>query len=175
VARKNFSTSSSGAEGPNARVWPIGGGSCRSGVKTIPRLARSPNLKPLQNVGSMRQRVRSAKGSIRQRFVPVKVDCVRPRPAVADPGRVQRALSRRTQPSRQRQQAAFPIWRSVGTAFLRRQGRRVEPQFLQGPNRCEVLVNARWLDQIGRDLLVIGPGDINVALAAANSYNWYSS
>jgi hypothetical protein len=63
VARKNFSTSSSGAEGPNARVWPIGGGSCRSGVKTIPRLARSPNLKPLQNVGSIRQRVRSAKDS----------------------------------------------------------------------------------------------------------------
>lgn len=80
----------------------------------------------------------------------------------------ERALSQQRQP-------AFPIWRSVGTVWLGRQGRRVEPQFLQGPDRCEVLANVGWLDQISRDLFVIGPGDINIALAAANSYNRYSS
>ena len=47
-------------------------------------------------------------GSVRQGGVSVEVDSVRRRPAVADPGRVQRALSRRTQSSGQRQQAPFP-------------------------------------------------------------------
>src|SRR5712664_2954562 len=65
-------------------------------------------------------------------------------------------------------------WRSVGSCFFPRwQGGRVEPQFLQGPNRCEVLVNARWLNQIGRDLVVIGTRNIDFAPAAANDHHWY--
>jgi len=47
----------------------------------------------------------------------------------------------------------------------------VEPQFFQRPNRCEVLFNIRWLDQISRDLLVIGASDIYIPAAAAYDYH----
>jgi len=47
----------------------------------------------------------------------------------------------------------------------------VGPQFFQRPNRCEVLFNIRWLDQISRDLLVIGASDIYIPAAAAYDYH----
>jgi len=67
------------------------------GVKTMALPTRSPNLN-----------VFAERWVDRQGGVSVEVDSVRRRPAVPDPGRVQHALSRRTQSSGQRQQAAFP-------------------------------------------------------------------